>query len=107
VSYLIVSKNSQDLKLFNQNGVTLHQNNTMGRQSISFTEQNDDWIKSQVSNNEYSTKSELMNDLVRQARGQQVKVNWIAAKLEKAEKSGFTDMNKAEILAELKAEINV
>ena len=79
----------------------------MGRQSISFTEPNDNWLKSQVENNEYSTKSELINDLVRQARGQQIKVDWIAAKLEKAEKSGFTKQNKAEILAEIKADLNV
>jgi len=78
----------------------------MGRQSISFTEPNDNWLKSQVGNNEYSTKSELVNDLVRQARGQQIKVDWIAAKLEKAEKSGFTNQNKAEILAEFRAQIN-
>jgi antitoxin ParD1/3/4 len=78
----------------------------MGRQSISFTEPNDNWLKSQVNNSEYSTKSELVNDLVRQARGQQIKVDWIAAKLEKAEKSGFTKQSKAEILAEFKADLN-
>lgn len=78
----------------------------MGRQSISFTEPNDNWLKSQVGNSEYSTKSELVNDLVRQARGQQIKVDWIAAKLEKAENSGFTNQNKAEILAEFKSDIN-
>jgi len=42
----------------------------MGRQSISFTQPNDDWLKSQVDNNEYSSKSELVNDLIRQARKQ-------------------------------------
>lgn len=78
----------------------------MGRQSISFTEPNDNWLKSQVENNEYSTKSELVNDLIRQARGQQIKVDWIAAKLEKAENSGFTEQSKAKILAEFKADIN-
>jgi len=38
----------------------------MGRQSISFTEPNDEWIKAQVESQEYSSKSELVNDLVRQ-----------------------------------------
>ena len=78
----------------------------MGRQSISFTEPNDNWLKSQVKNNEYTTKSELVNDLVRQARGAQAKVDWIADKLEKAEKSGFTTQSKSEILAEFKAGFN-
>lgn len=78
----------------------------MGRQSISFTEPNDEWLKSQVNNKEYSSKSELINDLVRQARGQQRQIDWIAAKLEKAEKSGFTTKSGAEILAESKATFN-
>lgn len=75
----------------------------MGRQSISFTEPNDEWLKTQVANKEYSSKSEVVNDLVRQARGQQRQIDWIAAKLEKAEKSGFTTQSKDEILAEFKA----
>ncbi|MEQ8909450.1 MAG: CopG family transcriptional regulator [Vicingaceae bacterium] len=75
----------------------------MGRQSISFTEPNDEWLKAQVKKKEYSSKSELINDLVRQARGQQRQIDWIAAKLEKAEKSGFTTQSKDEILAEFKA----
>lgn len=77
----------------------------MARQSISLTEPNDAWLKAQISNNEYASKSELVNDLIRQARGAQAKIDWLAAKLEKAEKSGFTNKNKAEILAEFKAEI--
>jgi antitoxin ParD1/3/4 len=75
----------------------------MGRQSISFTEPNDEWLKAQVNKKEYSSKSELINDLVRQARGQQRQIDWIAAKLEKGDKSGFTTQSKDEILAEFKA----
>ena len=70
----------------------------MSRQSISFTKPNYDWLKSQVESKEYSSKSELINDLVRQARKQQRQVDWIRAKLEKAEKSGFTDDSKEQIL---------
>ncbi|MDA9125988.1 CopG family transcriptional regulator [Flavobacteriaceae bacterium] len=77
----------------------------MARQSISFTQPNDEWLKSQVDKKEYSTKSELVNDLIRQARKQQSKIDWISAKLEKAEKSGFTNLNKEQILAESKSVI--
>ena len=31
----------------------------MARQSISFTKPNDEWLKAQVENDEYSSKSEL------------------------------------------------
>jgi len=75
----------------------------MARQSISFTKPNDEWLKSQVAKKEYSSKSELVNDLIRQARKQQVEINWIRAKLEKAENSGFTSESKNEILAQSKS----
>lgn len=78
----------------------------MSRQSITFTKPNDDWLKSQVESNEYSSKSELVNDLIRQARKQQVEVDWIRAKIEKAEKSGFTKNSKEDILAKSKSMLN-
>jgi antitoxin ParD1/3/4 len=79
----------------------------MKRQSITFTKPNDDWLKSMVDSEEYSSKSELVNDLIRQARNQQVSIDWINRKLEKAEKSGFTALSKSEILSEAKSRINV
>jgi len=78
----------------------------MARQSISFTEPNDKWLKDQVDTKEYSSKSELVNDLIRQARKQQLRIDWLRAKLEKAEQSGFTDMSKTEILQQAKASRN-
>ncbi|WBL22114.1 ribbon-helix-helix domain-containing protein [Zunongwangia sp. HRR-M8] len=75
----------------------------MSRQSISLTEPNDEWLKSQVESKEYSSKSEIVNDLIRQARKQQAKIDWIIAKLEKAEQSGFTSDSKEDILAQSKA----
>jgi len=78
----------------------------MSRQSISFTVPNDEWLKAQVNNKEYSSKSELVNDLIRQARKQQVQIDWIRTKLEKAENSGFTNDTKNEILAQSKSLLN-
>ncbi|AVR46019.1 CopG family transcriptional regulator [Christiangramia fulva] len=78
----------------------------MARQSISFTKPNDEWLKSQIENEEYSSKSELVNDLIRQARNQQVQIDWIRSKIEKAEKSGFTNDSKEQILAKSKSLLN-
>lgn len=78
----------------------------MARQSISFTEPNDDWLKSQVESNEYASKSELVNDLIRQARKQQKQIDWISLKLEKAENSGFTLDSPSQILAQSKSLLN-
>ncbi len=78
----------------------------MTRQSISFTEPNDEWLKAQLKNKEYSSKSELVNDLIRQARQQQVQIDWIRAKLDLAENNGFTDDSKDQILNKSKSLLN-
>lgn len=78
----------------------------MIRQSISFTKPNDDWLEAMVASKEYSSKSELVNDLIRQARKQQVQLDWINEKLKMAESSGFTKMTKSEILKESKRRLN-
>ncbi|MCB9197592.1 MAG: CopG family transcriptional regulator [Flavobacteriales bacterium] len=78
----------------------------MARQSISFTEPNDEWLKKVVDSKEYTSKSEIVNDLIRQARQQQMKIDWINNHLEQAEESGFTGDTKAEILAQAKKSAN-
>ena len=78
----------------------------MARQSISFTKPNNEWLKEQVDNKEYTSKSELVNDLIRQARKQQVQIDWIRAKLERAENSGFTSDSKEQILKQSKSLLN-
>jgi antitoxin ParD1/3/4 len=78
----------------------------MKRQSISFTEPNDEWLNSQVTNKEYSSKSEVVNDLIRQARNQQKQIDLIRLKLDRAEKSGFTNDSKSEILKQSKKLLN-
>ncbi|MBL1215473.1 MAG: CopG family transcriptional regulator [Ignavibacteriae bacterium] len=78
----------------------------MTRQSISLTQPNDEWLKSQVDSKEYSSKSELVNDLIRQARKQQRQLDWISSKLESAENSGFTNDSKEQILLKSKSLLN-
>ena len=75
----------------------------MARQSISFTKPNDEWLKNQVNKTEYSSNSGLVNDLIRQARKQQVQIDWISAKLEKAENRGFINNSKEQILKQSKS----
>ncbi len=78
----------------------------MSRQSISFTKPNDEWLKAQIDSKEYSSKSELINDLIRQARKQQIQIDWIRAKLENSERSGFTNDTKEQILKQSKSMLN-
>ncbi len=78
----------------------------MARQSISFTNPNDEWLKTQVENKEYASKSELVNDLIRQARKQDIQIDWIRTKIEQAENSGFTNDSKEQILKQSKSLLN-
>ncbi len=70
----------------------------MARQSISFTPPNDDWLKAQVESKEYTSKSDVVNDLIRKARQRSREIEYIRAKLIRAEQSGFVDKTKEEIL---------
>lgn len=78
----------------------------MNRQSIILTKPNEEWLREMVANEEYSSKSELINDLIRKARKQQCQIDWINRKLDRAEKSGFTNLNKQEIHTESKSRMN-
>ena len=74
----------------------------MTRQSITLARQNDEWLKQQVANEEFTSKSEAVNYLIQQARKQEEYVEFIRMKLDKAEKSGFSTKTKEELLADIK-----
>lgn len=74
----------------------------MTRQSITLAKQNDEWLKEQVANAEFTSKSEAVNYLIQQARKQEEYVEFIRMKLDKAEKSGFSTKTKEELLADIK-----
>jgi len=72
----------------------------MARQSISLTTPNDEWLKEQLETEEFTSKSEVVNDLIRKAREiEEIRKHLIAAK-----ESGFTKLTAREILEEIKNE---
>jgi antitoxin ParD1/3/4 len=77
----------------------------MTRQSISFTAPNDKWLNSLLESEEYSSKSEIVNDLIRRAREQQSEMEMLRARLIKSENSGFITQTAEELRAEFKAEL--
>ncbi|UPQ79993.1 CopG family transcriptional regulator [Flavobacterium azooxidireducens] len=79
----------------------------MARQSITLANQNDEWLKEQVAKEEFTSKSEAVNYLIKQAREQDAYVEFVRMKIEKAEKSGFSTKSKEELLAEIKKKLNV
>lgn len=79
----------------------------MARQSITLAAQNDEWLKQQVANEEFTSKSEAVNYLIKQAREQDAYVEFVRMKIEKAEQSGFSTKTKEELLADIKKKLNV
>ena len=77
----------------------------MTRQSISFTTPNDNWLNLLIKNEEYNSKSEIVNDLIRKARAHQDEIEIIRARLIKSENSGFITQTTEEIRAEFKEEL--
>lgn len=75
----------------------------MPRQSITFTSPNDDWLKAQVESQEYGSKSDVINDLIRRARQKSEEMEVLRAKLIRAENSGYSERTPAQIRAEAKA----
>ncbi len=63
----------------------------MSRQSISLTPPNDEWLKAQLATHEYSSKSEIVNDLIRKARREEQEAQLVRARLIEAERSGFVE----------------
>ena len=74
----------------------------MTRQSITLAKQNDEWLKEQVANEEFTSKSEAVNYLIKQAREHDEYVEFVRMKLDRAEKSGFSTKTKEELLADIK-----
>jgi len=79
----------------------------MLRQSITLANQNDEWLKQQVANEEFTSKSEAVNYLIQHARERDAYHEYVQMKIEKAEKSGFSTKTKEELLAEIKKKLNV
>jgi antitoxin ParD1/3/4 len=75
------------------------------RQSITFTPPNDDWLKSQVESQEYSNKSDVVNDLIRKARQQHEELEMIRTKLIRAEQAGFSDRSPEQIREAVKTRL--
>ena len=73
----------------------------MTRLSISLTKPNDEWLKAMVESEEFSSKSDVVNDLIRRARETDV----IRARLIAAEKSGFSEATPEEIRNRVKVRL--
>ncbi|WP_369765425.1 type II toxin-antitoxin system ParD family antitoxin [Flavobacterium sp. WC2429] len=79
----------------------------MTRQSITLANQNDEWLKKQVAEEEFTSKSEAVNYFIKQAREREEYHNFVQMKIDRGLKSGFSTKTKEELLAEIKSRLNV
>jgi antitoxin ParD1/3/4 len=79
----------------------------MTRQSISLANQNDEWLKEQISKEEFTSKSEAVNYLIKQAREREEYHNYVQMKIDRGLKSSFSTKTKEELLSEIKIRLNV
>lgn len=79
----------------------------MTRQSITLAKQNDEWLKAQIAEEEFNSKSEAINYLIKQARERDAYHDFVQMKIDKGLKSGFSTKTKEELLSEIKSRLNV
>lgn len=79
----------------------------MSRQSITLANLNDEWLKQQVAKEEFTSKSEAVNYLIKQARERDDYHNFVQLKIDRGLKSGLSSKSKEELLAEIKSRLNV
>ena len=67
------------------------------RKSITFTEQQDSWIKHQIEKGDYTNDSEYLRDLVRRDQSEQQKLDELRAALQEGLDSGISNKTVEEI----------
>ena len=77
----------------------------MIKKSITVTDQQEEWIQLQMTSGNYGTDSELIREALREKQLRMDEVDYIRAKLIKAEQGGFTKRTADEILAKSKEEM--
>jgi antitoxin ParD1/3/4 len=78
----------------------------MARQSITLANQNDEWLKNQVAHQEFTSKSEAVNYLIKRAREQEEYDNFVNMKIERGLKSAVAKpQSEKDMLAEFKARL--
>jgi len=70
----------------------------MTRASISISPPNDEWIQAQIESEEFSSRSEVVNDLIRKARKEADEIQAIRSALIEGENSGTSTKSPDEII---------
>lgn len=70
----------------------------MTRASISISPPHDEWIQTQIESKEFSSRSEVVNDLIRKARKEHDEMQFLRAALIEGEESGTSERTPDDII---------
>jgi len=79
----------------------------MLRKTITVTEQQNSWIKSQIESGQYGNDSEYMRDLVRKDQEYNQKLSALQVALKEGEDSGESTLSMDDILIKVKKNLNI
>ncbi len=71
------------------------------RKTVTFTQQQDNWIKSQINTGEYTNDSEYLRDLVRRDQAKKGKLNTLKAAILTGLESGISEKSIPDIMTEV------
>jgi len=71
------------------------------RKTVTFTQQQDNWIKSQISAGEYTNDSEYLRDLVRRDQAKKGKINALKSAIQTGLESGISEKSVLDIMKEV------
>ncbi len=75
---------------------------SMKRKTITVTEQQDSWIKSQVDSGHYGNDSEYLRELIRHDQEYKHKIDLLRSALIAGEESGISERSMTDILNDVK-----
>ncbi len=80
---------------------------SMQRKTITITQQQASWIKSQINSGEYGNDSEYIRELIRLDQAHKNKIAILRSALIEGEKSGISQRSMANILEDAKKRHNI
>ena len=76
------------------------------RKTITLTEKQDEWVKAQIANGDYTNDSEYFRDLVRRHQEQETRLRKLKEAIREGLSSGVSEKTVGELWAEAEARYN-
>ena len=92
--------------LYYTNSMTIEKNMATARKTITLTEQQNEWVKTQIKNGDYTNDSEYFRDLIRRDQRESATNQALHTAIQDGLKSGVSKRSLNEIWADAEAKHN-